>query len=184
MFDTAPPLNVGSLWLSNRTSIARQSAKIGLVCPICGLRFERYASQARRSNVNYCGRGCAAEGKRTEVERNCDVCGKSMLVRPSNLQRKTTCSPECASAKKRSRGKTHRPGSLAAYRRAVEAVSERSLCSSCGKAHGPWVVRGVTTSTPVGEMPTADSTGAVLLCRQCHLKDVAKTGGLARQAGC
>lgn len=179
--DTAPPksgaLNAN---LSNPTKAARNAAKIGLECPMCGLKFERYACWARRVDNNYCSKACANEAKVVKVSADCSVCAAQMLIKPSYLGRVTTCGEVCASQKKRSRGHMHTFGNWAAYREAAEAVAAKEVCDTCGATHGPWVVRGICMQVEDGKLPLAYTSVAKLLCQPCHLTGIAAFGGKSR----
>ncbi len=84
---------------SGLTALARQTGKIRLDCPICGISFERYACHARKSKVCYCGKGCADEAKRRPVEVTCVECGVVFISIPAEVSRGKycTCSKSCRS---------------------------------------------------------------------------------------
>lgn len=182
MFDTAPPVNGMQGHFSRLTKLAANTGKLRLICPICQIDFLRPAAWAKRVNVNYCGRGCAAIGKVVEVECFCSVCNASMLLPPSSVGRKTTCGPACSSAKKRSRGLGDRKGSWAAYKLAVKEISGRGVCEKCGTTTGPWAVRGLEVEVADGGIPSAIYANASLWCKHCHLVEVAPLGAKKRES--
>lgn len=99
--DTIPPKNGVHGETSNLTELSRSSSKIPLNCDMCGIRFEKYACWAKRTNHHYCGRGCANEAKKRIAERRCIECGKTMLMIPSYLTKISTCSAECSSERRK-----------------------------------------------------------------------------------
>jgi hypothetical protein len=105
-----------------------------------------------------------------------------MMLSPSNVERKTTCSPECSSAKKRSRGSNTRKFGLAAYQLAVKEISKRGVCEKCGTTTGPWAVRGLVVDVIDGRMPSCISANASLWCKHCHLVEVAPLGAKERES--
>lgn len=161
---------------SSPTGIARTHGKVGLTCPICGIRFERYAAWVRKVSGNCtCSRACAAEARKVRVITQCRVCGTEMELTPSNAVRVVTCSRRCSRLR---RGDIHGVGE---YIAAAKAVSDRGTCAECGSAVGPWVVRNLR---PHGDVvfPEFDTRAAELWCRRCHLRGAAPLGAPARLA--
>lgn len=180
LFDTAPPIGGMRKQFSGLSGLAANTGKLRMVCPICGTDFLRPAAWAKRVNVNYCGRGCAAAGKRIEVECFCSICRSLMILTPSLAAKKTTCGPACSSAKKRSRGLNTKPSSWSAYRDAAAEIGKRGICAKCGTTTGPWMVRGLKVEVIDGCVPSAVSSTASLWCKHCHLVDVAPLGAQER----
>ena len=177
-----PPVGGMIKQLSNSSKLALNSGKVRLTCPICETDFVRHAAWAKRSDVNYCGRGCASIGLMVRVECFCNVCKASMTLIPANVGRKTTCGPVCSSIKKRSRGAAPtRNHNFAAYKRAMKEITDRSVCVECGTTVGPWVVRGLGVDINDGDIPVANSKSASLWCKHCHLTDVAPLGAIVRE---
>ena len=89
--------------ISGLTTLARQTGKIRLDCPICGLSFERYACHARKSKVCYCGKACSDEAKRKPVQVTCVECGVIFFSIPAEVSRGKycTCSKSCRSIHRR-----------------------------------------------------------------------------------
>ena len=85
--------------LSNKTKVNRSAAFVFLTCPICEGEFERKASEAKRHNVSYCGRGCQGVANQRQVTKECVVCGSKYTVKKSMEGRITCCSPKCKSEK-------------------------------------------------------------------------------------
>ena len=100
--DTPPPVGGVEREFSNKTKLARTHGKIYLNCDLCMMLYETYACWAKRANRHYCSRACASEGKITQVENACAICGDTFLMIKSNYEhnRKTTCSKECRSLKR------------------------------------------------------------------------------------
>lgn len=72
-------------------------------CPVCGVTFERKASQLVKYETNYCGRLCAAIGKRrpqptriTGRRIPCERCGREVWRWLASIQPHTYCSHVCA----------------------------------------------------------------------------------------
>jgi hypothetical protein len=166
---------------TNLTGLASNSGKIRMICPICETDFVRPVAWAKRVNVNYCGRGCAAIGHMVRVECFCRVCQASMMLTPTDAEKKTTCGPVCSSIRKRSRGVNSRKSSWAAYRRAMKEIADRAVCEKCGTTVGPWVVRGLRVDVIDGNTPSASSESASLWCKHCHLVDAAPLGPPERE---
>lgn len=80
---------------SNKTPVHRSASHMILECPICGLSFTRKASEAKRNDVNYCGRACAGIGSRRQVKCNCRICGAEYSVKQSHVGKVTCCSKDC-----------------------------------------------------------------------------------------
>jgi hypothetical protein len=95
IFHKAAPSGGMSFMLSNSSSIAANSGKVLLDCPVCGISFLRYACWAKRKKVSYCGKGCADEAKRRPTAMTCVVCAKEFVGVPSEVGRIVTCSKEC-----------------------------------------------------------------------------------------
>jgi hypothetical protein len=180
-FDFPPPKEGISSHIPALTKLAPQAGKMLLQCPICGIDFLRYACHAKRVAVNYCGRGCAAKGAEVKVETSCVVCGKEMLLTPTEAARITTCSKACSSKRRRSKDHAGRPSGFAAYRKAAASVANRGVCDSCGTQAGPWVVRGIRIELKEGCEPTANTKDAKLFCKHCHLKEIAPLGTEGRK---
>ena len=83
--------------LSNKTKISGCAGNVSLICPICGIGFERKYSEAKRHDVSYCGRACAGIGCRVQVERECKVCYAKYSVKKSIVDAITCCSKKCKS---------------------------------------------------------------------------------------
>lgn len=97
-FDTENPIvqDIQEM-LSNKTKIARSAGIIYLTCPVCGVNFERKASEAKRHDNSYCGVGCAGLACRRQVLKSCVICEKKYTVRKSVSGAVTCCSKECRS---------------------------------------------------------------------------------------
>ena len=99
-FDIDNPVKPGIIIeASNKTKINRSASYVFLSCPVCNVEFERKASEAKRHDVSYCGRGCQGIASRVQVARNCVVCDKEYTVRKSVVNSITCCSRECKSTK-------------------------------------------------------------------------------------
>lgn len=165
---TAAPLRIGVQKMLNNQSALTHQAGMGVTCPICCTRFYRAPSHVARVGVAYCSRGCQNEGAKVRIETRCVTCGKLMEQTPSNAQRVVTCSKECSTIRKQNGNLLpSSPMNTAAWRQHVMEVRAHGVCARCGQNHGPWVVR----------------ISGDLLCRVCHLTDIAQSGGLARQRG-
>lgn len=159
-----------------QTPLAGATGKLHMICPMCGTDFLRPAAWAKRVNVSYCGKACAWASMVTRYEHHCVVCNASMLLQPSEGKRKLTCSPACASARKRSRGMKHKPCGWKAYKEAAAVIRAAGVCCRCGVQHGPWVVRGLRVIAEGGALPVADAALAFLVCRHCHFEEVGPVG--------
>lgn len=166
---------------SNLTQLAPQAGKVRLICHICFTDFLRPAAWVKRVKTSYCGRSCAAQGARVETETKCKACGKPMIQSPSDADRVKTCSKECSSALKRSRGRGHSVTSWSSYRAAAGEVARRGKCVRCGTCAGPWVVRGLRVVAESGQLPRAVSESAELWCRHCHMVAIQPDGLAARK---
>ena len=99
-FDFDNPVKPGvEIELSNRTKINRSASYVFLTCPVCDVEFERKASEAKRHDVSYCGRGCQGIAQRVQVARDCVVCSAKYTVKKSMVDKITCCSKECKSKK-------------------------------------------------------------------------------------
>jgi len=147
-------------------------------CPICGRQFRRPPSHAARVSVNCCSRGCAAEARKVRIETHCVVCGVTMEQTPSDAERVTVCSKLCSSIRRR-KSDAPKKSNFAVYKKVADEIATQGLCANCGAKHGPWVVRGLHVSFDSTNAVVLDRSDASLWCRQCHLKDVAPSGGEA-----
>lgn len=86
---------------SNYAPLSRSASKVGLICPVCGTAFERYACWVKRVKHTLCSRACAAAWKMVRLESRCVVCGKMMAMTPTHLNRIVTCSRECLKIRRR-----------------------------------------------------------------------------------
>lgn len=150
---------------SNQTPLLRASGMGRFTCPVCGVGFSKPWAWAKRAETVYCGRGCAAQALRIEVEVRCRICAATKIVSPSVSAWWRTCSRGChrqwcavSQAHKR------KPVGYEARQRLRNEIRTAGKCASCGRAHGPWVVRGL------GE--DCDASSAVLLCRDCYVVDL------------
>lgn len=165
---------------SNENKLRTASGKIGLICPICGLKFATYAAWAKKVNVCCCSRACAAEARKVRVITQCVSCGKDMEHTPSDAARITTCSKVCSTLRRvKGNGAPLRNSSAAIYQEAAKRISQSQECSSCGVLHGPWCVVGLQYRWDHG-VPTMVHDGE-LWCRKCHLDRASKLGVLARR---
>lgn len=80
----------------------KSSTNVERICPACGRSFTVWASRvtnARKLGQSiYCSARCrddANKGIRTSREVACDVCGKTMLRRPSVIRKRVYCSHAC-----------------------------------------------------------------------------------------
>ena len=80
---------------SNKTPICRNKAFVSLNCPVCGICFERKASEVKRHSSSCCSRACSAILQRRQVKTNCKICGKEFSVKQSYFGKVTCCSNEC-----------------------------------------------------------------------------------------
>lgn len=94
-FEDIAPSGMPLKQFGNKTKLNRSAGYITMVCPICGISFDRKASEAARHETSYCGRGCMGYAQRRQVWRECRVCGKSYTVKQSLVDVVTCCSPEC-----------------------------------------------------------------------------------------
>lgn len=146
-----------------------------LTCPICYTRFSRPPSHVARNKWGtYCGRGCAAEGRKVRIDVPCVVCGKQMELRPCDIGRKTTCSKQCSSLRRRS--SNVRPKATAAYKKAIRKIATPGVCENCETNSGPWIVRGVIAEPHDDGSVSVDSSGARLLCRPCYFSEIGVIG--------
>lgn len=150
---------------SNQSAIARVSGMGRFTCPICGVGFSKPWAWAKRVDTVYCGMGCASQARRIEVEVTCRVCSATKIVNPSTAARWRTCSRECyrqwcvvSQAHKR------KPDGYEARQRLRNEIRAAGKCASCGRKHGPWIVRGL------GE--DCDASTATLLCWNCYVVDL------------
>lgn len=150
---------------SNQTPLSRVSGMGRFTCPVCGVGFSKPWAWAKRADVVYCGRGCASQGRRIEVEVTCRICSASKVVNPSIAARWRTCSRECyrewcvvSQAHKR------KSDGYEARQRLRSQILAAGRCASCARMHGPWVVRNLGDD--------CDASSAVLLCRDCYVVDL------------
>lgn len=164
----------------NLTSYERSRA-MTITCPICYTRFNRPPCHVARSAVNYCSRGCQAEGRKVRVHTTCIICENDMEQTPSNAARVVTCSKKCSSIRRRNLDRPPRKTSFAAYKKSVNEIIKSGACSHCGVRHGPWAVRGVNVKVSQDGEVYADASTAELWCRNCHLTDIAPLGAAERE---
>lgn len=90
------PIPIGGMQYqtSNKSTLDR-NRKARLVCPICGIDFERNFKDVKKVKNSYCGRGCASKAKEKKINCKCVVCGKDFKMIPSKAPRYKTCSQEC-----------------------------------------------------------------------------------------
>lgn len=165
--DTLPVVGVRTMETSNFRVLGASVAKVGLDCPICGIRFERYACWVKRVNVSYCSRACSYEGHKVVVLQDCVICGKEMELSPVEATRKVTCSRVCLRLK-RLRGGSH---GVLEYKAEAARMVERGVCACCGVNHGPWFVVGLVVTREVGSLPTVSAANARLLCKKCRFAE-------------
>lgn len=150
---------------SNKTMLRTGMGRF--TCPVCNLDFERPWAWAKRSNLQFCGRGCMAAARRIEIECECAICQKKFVRKPSAATGKRTCSAECDMAWRKVRQiHLRQPVGYEAYRRVRAEILKNSTCDACGTNIGPWVIRGVRG------MPDAsgfDLTFVSTLCKKCHI---------------
>lgn len=93
--DMAPGVALAAT-TSNRTKLCRSAGRVSLVCPVCGVAFERKASEAKKYDVSYCGTACVGVASRRRKLTQCRVCGKEFAVKLSLLGVVTCCAnPAC-----------------------------------------------------------------------------------------
>lgn len=98
-FDVDNPVAPGVIReQSNKTKISSSAAFVYLNCPVCEIEFERKASEAKRHNISYCGRGCQGIASRDQVIKSCAVCEKRFSVKRSMSSSITCCGNQCKSA--------------------------------------------------------------------------------------
>lgn len=166
-----------SAQFSQQTPISRSKGKLGFVCPVCLLSFERFAAWAKKVDVNYCSRECAGIGRRVRVIIHCITCESPFEVVPSNLGKLTTCSKLCSSLRRR--GTTPNPRSAAVALQFIRDFIREGRCIKCRASAGPWAVRGLIVTFPEHDFPQIETSKVTLWCRQCHLEDIALLGGIA-----
>ena len=100
--DTPAPAAGVEREFSNKTKLSRAQGKIHLNCDLCGMPFETYACWAKRVSRHYCSRACASDGKITQVENTCVICGDTFITKKSDheMNKKTACSTECRKEKR------------------------------------------------------------------------------------
>lgn len=176
--DTVPIRGVTAKPITQMAPVSKTHGKLCFVCPICQVSFERFACWIRRGQqAVYCSRACSYESKKIVVEVGCVVCGESMLLKPSQLPKKVTCSYKCMRLKRLKKEVNY--GCLE-YLAVIHEVENRGKCSRCDAIHGPWVVEGVTVKRAEGSLPVADGSSAILVCRHCHMKKISPEGHSAR----
>jgi hypothetical protein len=77
--------------LGNKVKLYRSTGYMVMECPICHIMFDRKASEAKRHENNYCGRGCSGFAQRKQVDKFCIICGQHFTVKKSMESRITTC---------------------------------------------------------------------------------------------
>lgn len=160
---------------SNENRLCTSSGKLGLICPICGLKFETYAAWAKKANVCCCSRACAAEARKVRIITTCVACGKEMEQTPSDAARITTCCKACSSIRRMKNGsEPARQAGTAIYQEAAKRIAKAEKCARCGVKHGPWSVVGLRFSWDRGT-PTMVHDGE-LWCRHCHIKHASELG--------
>jgi len=145
-----------------------------VACSYCGISFKRPASHLERVSAPCCSRACAAAIRVINIETKCIICHKIFVVIPSNLVRKTTCSKECSSMRRKS-GKNLNIRSLAKVKIVIKEIEKRCYCYNCNSVIGPWVVRNIGATYENGHTEV-NSTKAELWCKHCHLKNIAPLG--------
>ena len=127
---------------SNLTRLARSSAMVRLDCPICGICFERYACHAKRVNVSYCSRACAAEGAIVRFDIPCRTCGTDFQIIPSKIGILHSCSVRCRDEYRRKNRAGKRCHGWKEYAAAAMQVrGKHNGCFDCGTNIGPFLVR-------------------------------------------
>ena len=121
------------------------------ICRVCGKRFYRRLSQAKKGWGKYCSHRCSSIGRSKQITRICVVCGKKFFQKPSKMtdERGFVCSRpcyyirQCGMIQKNNQGKTnlqYRVRKLFEYRQWRSDVFKRDeyTCQSCGK-EGGWL---------------------------------------------
>jgi hypothetical protein len=170
------PFRVGVYSEESNLTNLNESRVMGLVCPICFNRFTRPPSHVARVNISYCGRACSSIGATINIAVNCSECGKEMLLKPNELPKIKTCSRRCSTLRRRKPGS--RGNNTSEYKDAARMIASKSKqCGQCGVKVGPFVVRGLLSGSSDQGDPILDMSGAVIWCQQCHLSDIAESGG-------
>lgn len=150
---------------SNQSPLSRVAGMGRFVCPICGVGFSKPWAWAKRAETVYCGRGCAAQSRRIEVEVTCRICAATKTVNPSIAAWWQTCSRECNRKWRAvSQCHKHKPDGYEARQRMRNEILSAGQCVLCGRAHGPWVVRHLGDD--------CDASNALLMCRECYVFDL------------
>lgn len=75
------------------------------ICQVCGKPFERAGARGRLPM--YCSTACRTGGRKTELVRNCDVCGVQFVANAKGNPRRT-CSEKCRQEKDNARSRVKR----------------------------------------------------------------------------
>lgn len=79
-----------------------------MICKVCNNEFELTKQQksAKRKGAQktfYCSRACANSAKITQVDANCDFCGKRFSKRLSQVGKSSYCSRSCSAKRNNSK---------------------------------------------------------------------------------
>ena len=168
--DIPPPKEGLRYQTGQLTPLARNKSKIGVNCDHCGIAFEKYACWAKRTAHHYCGRSCANAAKIVRIPKACVVCNCEMLLTPTDYPKISTCSKTCLRKKRVKNNMNLR--SSADYKSIASRLKKNQICKVCATTNGPWIVRNVKTWVQDG-LSCADGSDAYLVCKHCHLKEVA-----------
>lgn len=165
--DTTPIKGVVTRETNSYRKITESKGKITLTCPICLLTFERYACWAKRYKVQYCGRGCMAEGRKIIVMLQCEHCKKDIESNPTRAKWQRFCDKECSKAFTRANRRI--PHNSADYKQVIATINK--VCIVCKTEQGPWYIRGIV---PISTPPYVSIEQAKIYCKSCGHKDQGK----------
>lgn len=158
---------------------ARSRTPFTMKQPYSRIRPARACGHLTKEKRDYC-RICSP---RNRVRSRCVICGSEMSLRRSEVGKKSTCSPDCASAYKSARqigekshlwkgGRTEKNRRIRNSRQATawrSAVMQRDnfTCSVCGARGGKLSVDHVLPWSTFPEL-RFDVRNGQTVCRTCH----------------
>jgi len=166
-------------------------------CENCGTEVEKIPSLIKRAEHHFCSKECHNEWKSenvrgekhplfTKKKISCDYCGKEFLRKPSHINRRNYCSPEC-----KKKGLTERKKikvvcttcgrEFKKYEDRVKNHDNHFCSRECfenrpikGKNNPNWKGGFATDITHRREFDTAEEANAlnnlITLCKSCHGK--------------
>ena len=98
------------------------------ICKVCGREFERVAGRGRFPH--YCSTECKTGGRKTDLVRACDICGKEFVANLKGNPRRC-CSVACKNEKENRRQRNSRLHEKVCVVCGVEFVTARKASVAC-----------------------------------------------------